>query len=80
MIDLDTIVHCQKMGIEQMTSLSSIEKSKIDTLCSFACQQIIEDAVKNKAPLQKAVSDAFLYGVGLGLKLQVQSGELKERI
>ena len=78
-IDLETLARCQKQGVDLMGSLTDAEKTKIDNLCSFACPQIIQDAVKNKAPIQKAVSDAFLYGIALGLKLQVIAGELKER-
>jgi hypothetical protein len=79
MIDLEALARCQAAGIKLMNTLTDDEKGKIDTLCEFACQQIIQAAVNNKEPLQKAVNDAFLYGIGLGLKLQVQSGELKER-
>ncbi|MDD5703997.1 MAG: hypothetical protein PHU23_18345 [Dehalococcoidales bacterium] len=78
-IELKAIIQCQQQGVELLGTLTDTEKSKIDALCSWACPQIIQDAVKNKAPIQKVASDSFLYGIALGLKLQVQAGELKTR-
>lgn len=79
MLSLDTIALCQKKGIDLMQTLADDEKTKIDAICEYISQQVIQAAIQAKAPVQKAVSDAFLYGIGLGLTLQIQGGELKER-
>lgn len=79
MIDLEALARCQAAGIKLMNTLTDEEKGKIDVLCEFACQQIIQAAVNNKEPLQKAVNDAFLYGIGLGLTMNVDKGVLNQR-
>lgn len=79
MIEPKTLMDCQKDGVDLLVSLSDHEKAQIDSLCAYACSEILQASLQQKTNVQKALSDAFLYGMALGLKLQVSDRELKAR-
>jgi hypothetical protein len=79
MIDLDTLAICQKDGLEAIKGLTDPEKELIDSICAYLCPQIIEQVRKNKEPLEKAVNDAFLYGLALGTKIDIRAGGMWKR-
>ena len=79
MIDLETLARCQKTGLDKIMTLTDDEKTKIDTICAYACSQIIEAVIQQKQPLQKAVNDGFLFGIALGTTLKIEKGELVQR-
>lgn len=77
MIDLKEMIERQQNGTMLIDQLNPDEKAILQHYCSLSAQALLELAASRKAPVNEAVINAFRNGIGLGLQLMIENGEVK---
>ncbi len=69
----------QEAGNTDIDTLQGDEKAVLQHYCSLGTEMLLKMGVRNKAPVDKIVINAYRYGIALGTQLTVVNGEIKER-
>lgn len=77
MIDLTEMIERQKNGVMLIEQLEPDEKDILKHYCSISAQALLELGEKQNAPINEVVINAVRTGIGLGLQLLIDNGEVK---
>lgn len=77
MIDLNEMVQRQQYGAELLNQLQEDEKTILQHYCSMSAEALLQVGADRKAPVNEVIINAMKNGIALGLKLNIQNGEVK---
>ena len=79
MIDLDRMRDLYIAGNKALGGLTDKEKDLLIGFCALAGQDILKNAQANHMTTQVTIINAYQFGIGMGLSLKIENGEMKER-
>lgn len=79
MIDFDDINRRQQDGLKIIDTLAGDELIVLQHYCSIATEQLVKIGLERDAALNDMIINAYKYGIGLGLRLKVENGQVSGR-
>jgi len=79
MIDLDQLRQLQITGAKEIDDLTQLEQDALIGYSALAAEDCLKDAQARRANTRELVTNAFRQGMCLGLEMQIENAQVKER-